>query len=218
LSTTGHAPEYDRWFHRIGRYDLGREENARWFEEVELVRNELSALGAVDSALELACGTGLWTQQLEPICSTITAVDASPEMLDLNRQRLGSHRVTYVEADVFDWEPDRAYDLVFFAFWLTHVPRELFGPFWEKVARALEPGGRVFLVDNVLVPNFRPLDHSDEDPTTGTMTRELEDGRSFRIVKIFYEPDALARMLELQGWSCAFASAGRYLLYGSATR
>jgi demethylmenaquinone methyltransferase/2-methoxy-6-polyprenyl-1,4-benzoquinol methylase len=210
------APEYDRWFGRVGRYDLGPEENARWFNEVETVRSALAALGPVDDALELACGTGLWTAQLLPICSSITAVDAAPEMLAINRETVASARVEYREADLFDWEPDRRYDLVFFGFWLTHIPREMFRPFWEKVAQALEPGGRVFLVDNLRTP-IR-LDHSQEDRVTGTMVRQLEDGRSFRIVKVFYSPDELTRLLEPLGWSCRLKSAGRYLVYGSLTR
>jgi hypothetical protein len=49
------------------------------------------------------------------------------------------------------------------------------------------------------------------------MVRELEDGRSFRIVKVFYEPSTLTELLEPLGWSCDFRSAGRYLLHGSAS-
>jgi ubiquinone/menaquinone biosynthesis C-methylase UbiE len=212
------APEYDRWFERIGRYDLGTEENARWFDEVEQVRAALASVGPVDDALELACGTGLWTAQLGPLCSTITAVDASPEMLERNHERVASDRVTYVEANLFDWEPDRTYDLVFFGFWLTHVPPDRLSEFWEKVERTLAPTGRVFVVDNLRVPGGPSLDHSHEDAATGTMVRQLEDGRSFRIVKVFYDPAELARLLEPAGWSCDFRSAGRYLLYGTATR
>jgi demethylmenaquinone methyltransferase/2-methoxy-6-polyprenyl-1,4-benzoquinol methylase len=211
------ATEYDRWFQRIGRYDLGPEENARWFDEVDLVRTALAKQGPAGHVLELACGTGLWTAELEPICSAITAVDASPEMLAINRHRLASDRVTYVEANLFEWEPERTYDLVFFGFWLTHVPSDRFGAFWEKVARALTPSGRVFIVDNLRVPDGPRLDHSEEDPATGTMVRQLEDGRSFRIIKIFYDPAMLNRSLESSGWSCDFRSAGRYLLYGTAT-
>jgi ubiquinone/menaquinone biosynthesis C-methylase UbiE len=212
------APEYDRWFERVGRYDLGPEENARWFDEVDLARAAVAEQGPVGHALELACGTGLWTAQLEPMCSAITALDASREMLAINRQRVASDRVTYVEANIFEWEPERTYDLVFFGFWLTHVPRDRFSEFWEKVARALAPTGRVFIVDNLRVENGPRLDHSQEDPATGTMVRQLEDGRSFRIVKVFHDPVTLNRSLESSGWSCDFRSAGRYLLYGTATR
>ncbi|MDP9331195.1 MAG: class I SAM-dependent methyltransferase [Actinomycetota bacterium] len=110
------ASEYEMWFERLGRYDLGSEENARWFEEVDEARKALDNQGPVDAALELACGTGLWTSQLLPMTITLTAVDAAPEMLALNRERVASDRVEYIEADLFDWEPDRRYDLIFFGY------------------------------------------------------------------------------------------------------
>jgi hypothetical protein len=28
------------------------------------------------------------------------------------------------------WRPDRRYDVVFFGFWLSHVPLERFAAFW----------------------------------------------------------------------------------------
>ena len=63
----------------------------------------------------------------------MTAVDASPEVLGINRARLREARreisVRYVEADLFDWRPDAAYDAVFFEFWLSHVPPERFERF-----------------------------------------------------------------------------------------
>jgi hypothetical protein len=105
-------------------------------------------------------------------------------------------------------------DLVFFGFWLSHVPRNAFHAFWEKVRRALKPDGRVFLVDNMRTP-IR-LDYSHENSSEGTMVRELQDGRSFRIVKVFYDPTTLTELLEPLGWACDIRSAGRYLLYGNA--
>jgi demethylmenaquinone methyltransferase/2-methoxy-6-polyprenyl-1,4-benzoquinol methylase len=210
------APEYDRWFHRVGRHDLGPEGNARWFAEIEEVRQALDAVGYVDEALELACGTGLWTTQLVSLGATVTAVDASPEMLDLNRMRVASANVTYVEADLFEWEPAQRYDLVFFGFWISHVPDQAFQAFWEKVARALKPGGRAFLVDD-LRARFRS-DNDDEDSRAETRVRHVDDGRSFRIFKIFYDPVTLTERLQHLGWSCDFRSAGFYLLYGSAGR
>ena len=210
------APEYDEWFYRKGRYDLGPVQNARWFEEVDVVRTALAGLRPVRSALELACGTGLWTVELVRFAISVTAVDGAPEMLALNRERIGPDRVRYVEADLFEWEPDATYDLVFIGFWVSHVPRQVFGAFWAKLARALEPGGRVFLVDNLAMGS--PIDHRDENTVDGTMVRELKDGRSFRIVKHFYDPASLAAALEPLGWSADLRKAGHFLLYGTVTR
>ncbi len=37
--------------------------------------------------------------------------------------------------------PDRRYDAVFFAFWLSHVPLERFASFWSTVADCLTSNG-----------------------------------------------------------------------------
>src|ERR1700727_14402 len=130
------AGEYDDWWFRTGRYDRGAEANAAWF----------AGFGACGNVLELACGTGLWTRHLAASADQLTAVDGAPEVLVINRARteaLGAS-VTYVEADLFSWEPPRhAFDACVFAFWLSHVPEERFVPFWTMVAAALRPGGRV---------------------------------------------------------------------------
>jgi demethylmenaquinone methyltransferase/2-methoxy-6-polyprenyl-1,4-benzoquinol methylase len=97
-------------------------------------------MGPYEQVLELACGTGTWTQVLLPIAHDITAIDAAPEMLTIARQKLGNAPVSYQQADVFQWEPRQEYDLVFFANWLSHVlPKDL-DAFLRKVARAVRPG------------------------------------------------------------------------------
>jgi ubiquinone/menaquinone biosynthesis C-methylase UbiE len=147
------AGEYDEWFLRTGRYDRGPEWNQRWFSESEQVRRELEEFEPAGEVLELACGTGLWTMELARYAASITAVDASPEVLEINRSRFREARsetlVSHVLADLFDWSPQKAYDVVFFGFWLSHVPPARFDAFWELVRSALRPGGRVFFVDSL---------------------------------------------------------------------
>lgn len=145
--------------------------------------------------LELACGTGIWTQALLAIGQEITAVDAAPEMLMINARKVGSDRVRYVCADLFTWEPDRQYDVVFFAFWLSHVPPDLVNGFLDKVRRAIRPGGQIVIVDQ-----YAP---TDEDRLCGVgeiyATRPLLDGRTFTIVKAFHDPTSLERALTSHG-------------------
>jgi SAM-dependent methyltransferase len=38
--------------------------------------------------LEIACGTGMWTQHLAAYARAVTAIDAAPEMIALARQRV----------------------------------------------------------------------------------------------------------------------------------
>ena len=220
------SSEYDEWFHREGRYDRGPELNGRWFEEVEEVRGRLAAVQAelppAPAVLELACGTGLWTERLATRAGALTAIDASPEVIELNRDRLRdsgrASRVEYEVADLFAWRPRREYDFVFFGFWLSHVPPERFDGFWRLVGDALAPGGRIFFVDNLRNQTSGTRDQVLPGPGLLRVRRELKDGREFDIVKVFYEPDELeARLAEL-GWRISVRATDSYFLHGSGGR
>src|ERR1700761_4432001 len=63
------------------------------------------------SVLELACGPGTWTPQLLRHAADLTAVDASPAMLEVAAARVGRDRVRFVQADLFTWRPGRRYDV-----------------------------------------------------------------------------------------------------------
>ena len=79
------AGEYDEWFYRKGRYDYGVALNQQWFDEAQQVMARLQSLGPVESILELACGTGIWTELLTRIGQQVMAIDASPEVIAINR-------------------------------------------------------------------------------------------------------------------------------------
>ena len=212
------APEYDDWFFRRGRYDRGPQANADWHAEVALVRAALERFRPEGDVLELACGTGLWTQQLLATAGSITAVDAAPEMLALNRERVRSAAVRYVQADLFAWRPDRRFDAVFFGFWLSHVPQERFESFWNTVAESLRPGGRMFFVDSKYEPTSTARDHRLGDPEEGLARRKLNDGREFRIVKVFYKCGEVQKRLQGLGWAAAVRETPKYFLYGEGRR
>jgi demethylmenaquinone methyltransferase/2-methoxy-6-polyprenyl-1,4-benzoquinol methylase len=204
------APEYDEWFYRLGSYDRGSEWNNHWFEEVSTLQQAVTGLGRFDSILELACGTGIWTQRLAAISPDVTAVDASPEVIEINRCKIGSAAVEYLPYDIFEWQPGRQYDLVFFAFWLSHVPPERLEPFLRTVSRGVKPGGRIFAIDSL------PYEQSAADQTY--QTRTLKDGREFRVVKIYYDPSKLKATLERHGFQADVQTTGEFFWYASCTK
>jgi SAM-dependent methyltransferase len=211
------AGEYDDWWLRRGRYDRGEEANARWFADGEAVADALERFGPSGEVLELACGTGLWTERLAPYARSLTAIDASPEVIELARERVADPLVEYVQADLFAWEPDRTYDVCFFSFWLSHVPEERFAAFWAKVGRALGPEGRVFFVDSLRSDLASAADHQLPAPDEQIMLRRLADGREYRIVKSFHEPRALQLRLAELGWDATVEATPEFFLYGHAT-
>lgn len=216
------AGEYDEWFLRQGRYDHGPELNRRWFDEVAQVGRALADLDPRGRVLELAGGTGLWTERLIEHADTVTVVDAFPEVLAINRDRIARRgaleRVRYVEADLFAWRPTERHDLVSFTFWLSHVPPERFDAFWDAVAAAIAPGGRFFFADSRHNPTSTASDHRLGGPEQTTALRRLNDGSEFTIVKVFYEPAALAGRLAHLGWRAEVRATPSYFIYGWGER
>ncbi|MFG1905720.1 class I SAM-dependent methyltransferase [Kribbella sp. NPDC048928] len=190
------AGEYDEWWQRRGRYTLPADLERRWFEDVAEAEAALHEFAPTGRVLELACGTGLWTRHLVEYADQVTAVDASPEMIELNRTRLAGAPVEHVVADLFEWNPPPAtYDAVVFTYWLSHVPDERLEAFWSTVRTALRPGGRVFLVDSTRYPP------EPAEPTPARAERrELNDGRTFTISKRYWTAPELQYDLEARGW------------------
>lgn len=84
------------------------------------------------------------------------------------------------------------------------------------VGSALRPGGTVFFVDSLATQQGTSPDQQIE--AGGTVERRLNDGRTFRIVKIFYEPVDLSARLAARGWDPAVRGTSSFFLYGSARR
>jgi SAM-dependent methyltransferase len=158
----------------------------------------LDAFAPRGDVLELACGPGSWTPRLVRYAASVTAVDASPEMLTLAREQVGDDdRVRFVCADLFVWRPERRYEVVFFGFWLSHVPLKRFAAFWGLVADCLTPDGRVFFVDDA----YRTPDELINGKESAIIRRQLNDGTSYRAVKVPHRPAGLERRLAGLGWN-----------------
>jgi 2-polyprenyl-3-methyl-5-hydroxy-6-metoxy-1,4-benzoquinol methylase len=139
-------------------------------------------------------------------------------MLAINRAKVRSERVSYVQADLFTWRPERGYDAVFFGFWLPHVPLERLDAFLAAVAGMLHPGGKLFFVDSRREPSSTAANHQLPEPGSQMMTRILNDGRAFGIVKNFYDPDNLASRCLSAGLEVRVHETATYFLYGYGTR
>jgi demethylmenaquinone methyltransferase/2-methoxy-6-polyprenyl-1,4-benzoquinol methylase len=212
------SEEYDQWWFRTGRYDRGAEDNAVWFAEQEQVRAALSAFQPTGDVLELASGTGLWTRELARFAERLTLVDTSPEVLAINAERVKHPRIERVLANIFEWQPPRRYDVVFFSFWLSHVPLDRFAEFWRLVERCLEPGGRAFFIDSLYDERSTARNHVLHGADATVINRKLNDGREFRIVKVFYRASELQERLAAIGWQADVRATPTYFVYGSASR
>jgi len=153
-----------------GRFaDRNPDAQALW-----LLQQFVRSLSHVETTLEVACGTGIWTQEFVKISGHVHAVDASANMIALNR-RASNPKVTYECANIFEWNPSRRFERVAAAFWLSHVPDDLLKAFVAKVDAALLPGGQALIIDEAMP--------GESECSPGRVARELHDGSHFEIVK-----------------------------------
>ena len=203
------AQEYDESIQGIGNPGQALPEYNEANQEWMRIMEALHTLAPLDDVLELACGTGVWTQELASMSHSMTAIDGSPEMIQINKAKLIEAGIEYQCIDLFKWEPEKQYDFVFFAFWLSHVPPSLLSDLLSKVVRATNPGGRVFIVDepssdsNISGPNTEGL----------YQQRTLRDGASFRIVKAYYDPEEIELEFLKQGFKTNSAMIGKSFFY-----
>jgi SAM-dependent methyltransferase len=97
-------------------------------------------------ALEVGCGTGAFARSLADRSERVVAIDLSPRMVEVARNRAREHpNVEYVVADANFWEfPVKRFDCVASITTLHHLP---LAPTIRKMRDALRPGGTLLLLD-----------------------------------------------------------------------
>jgi ubiquinone/menaquinone biosynthesis C-methylase UbiE len=200
------APEYDRTAYGDDLADA----RAR-------IARTLDRLAPRGRVLELACGTGMWTEALAACADDLLAVDTSPEALAIARDRV-PQEVALQVADVLrtdpPWRPAERFDVVFMAFWLSHVPRSQAVAFLDRVGSWLVPGGRLLVVDE---PVGADTDERYADAQADVALRATTDGTIHRLVKVYLDPQELADRLTARGLAASWREDDGWLSL-SATR
>ena len=136
-------------------------------------------------------------------------------MLELNHAKVGERpNVRYHAADALALEAARRYDVVFFGFFLSHVPPARFDEFWHGVGGCREPGGRVFFVDEA---DHGLWEEDWVDRSVGIVRRPLADGTLHRAVKVLWRPEELRDRLGSLGWGASVHPEGPFY-WGTAQR
>ena len=136
--------------------------------------------------LEIACGTGYWTQFLAPVAPSIVAIDSAEETLRIARARVLSANVSFAVGDAYAPSKEGGpFNAAFAGFWFSHVPFERQGEFLRTLDAALEPGAKVVFLDNLFVEgSSSAISEQDEQGNTYQL-RRLGDGTMHRVLKNF---------------------------------
>jgi demethylmenaquinone methyltransferase/2-methoxy-6-polyprenyl-1,4-benzoquinol methylase len=186
------AGEYDEWYRREGRF-AGRQQVDRWHAEVAQLRGRVQSFGR-GRLLEIAGGTGWWTQHLARRAN-VTVVDYAPAMLAELGARLSAQglRVARVRGDAY-YLPlaAKSFDCGFCGFWLSHVPYARLPEFLGELRRVVRPGAEVMVIDSA------PTGAQQTAGAEYFHERVLNDGTRHTVLKILHTPgtmaDALARL------------------------
>jgi ubiquinone/menaquinone biosynthesis C-methylase UbiE len=148
--------------------------------------------------LEIACGTGFWTEIAADVAADIVATDLSTEMMDVaKRRRYARANVRFVIGDAYrlDEVPGR-FDAAMASFWLSHVPKSKLHPFLHQFNDRLDPDAVVFMIDNLNTPGYGGEFVEIPESEDTFKLRELSDGSKHRVIKNYFESEELRELLE----------------------
>lgn len=188
------APEYDRIYTKPERQN-----------DLRAIEGWLAKHFAGRTTLEVACGTGYWTQFIAPEADALVSVDASAEVLEIARGRVPSGTATFVLGDAYRLPASpRAFDAAFAGFWFSHIPRARVREFLLGLHETLAPNATVVFLDNRFVAgSSTPIAQRDSEGNTYQL-RSLRDGSSHQMLEDFPSEH------ELRGAVSGLASEVRY--------
>lgn len=183
------APEYERIYQKPERQ-----------ADLSMLRKFVAESFADRSVLEIACGTGWWTEILAHTARSVIATDCNEEVLAVARSKGISSNVSFQCCDAFDLRSiSREFDAGLAAFWWSHLTRPDLGKFLHAFAQKLQPGSTVVFIDNLYVEgSSTPLSRRDAEGNTYQL-RRLDDGSTTEVLKNFPTDEELRTALS--GWT-----------------
>lgn len=178
-------PLADYYRQRAREYDRVYEKPERQIDIATLRSTLLTRLQG-RQVLDVAAGTGFWTQALSRATRSITVTDINRETLDVAASREYRCPVDFRIADAFNLGAiEGSFDAAFVGFWWSHVRLEHLNDFLNGLVHRLEPASPVVVIDNRQVHgSTQPIAHDDTAGNTYQL-RKLSDGTEHVVLKNF---------------------------------
>ena len=143
------------------------------------------------TVLELACGTGWWTEKLAAHASSWTATDADPAALEIVQHKTIEGLSTTQLLNAYQPNVNELVNCIFAAHWYSHLKLNEQQAFFAAVHTCLKPGGCLIMLDNKYVSgSSTPISRTDTIGNT-YQTRSLKDGSTHEVLKNFPTQDQL---------------------------
>jgi ubiquinone/menaquinone biosynthesis C-methylase UbiE len=166
--------------------------------------------------LDVACGTGYWTQIVSETAQTIVGTDFAEEMLQIAEKKQFKCPVSFCKADAFNF-PFRndSFNGGMADFWLSHVPREKIESFLKDFHRLLRSESLVVLADNVNIAGMGGKLIKKEGYVNTYRLRKLRDGSEHLVLKNYFCVDELVEIFAkyARGFGRTNVFYGKYFWY-----
>ncbi len=181
------APEYEEKYYR--------DEPVRQAEQAAMASAIREAFVG-RQVLEVACGTGFWTEVVTEVARSVVATDASSEMLAIARMKgITPDRVKFREGDAYALEGvPGEFDAGLANFWFSHVQKVEIGRFLDGFHKKIGAGAVVFMADDIYLPGVGGEFVEPAGSEDTYKRRKLADGSEYVIVKNYYARETLDSM------------------------
>jgi 2-polyprenyl-3-methyl-5-hydroxy-6-metoxy-1,4-benzoquinol methylase len=145
----------------------------------------LQSIFSQKTVLEIACGTGYWTERIAQTATSIYATDISQSVIEVARSKHYPIKVTFEVCDMYSCKPGGKYESVFGGFIWSHIPLQDLDKFIDNINGFVAPGGLIVLMDNNYVEGSNhPITETDGQGNTYQI-RKLENETSHLVLKNF---------------------------------
>jgi demethylmenaquinone methyltransferase/2-methoxy-6-polyprenyl-1,4-benzoquinol methylase len=182
------APEHD--------YFMGYTSNEKMEQLLAPIIEWFDNLVKDRDVLEIACGTGNWTQVLAKRARSVVATDVNPAVLEIAlTKRYENERVSFEVADAYGLHTVQGlFSAAFAADWWSHIPYSAVGRFVTGLTAKLRPRSSVIIIDMLPMKELdRMFSHYDAEGNL-IHRREFPDGKVFEVVKNFPKEEDLLRV------------------------
>ena len=189
-STTPHLEQY--YSRRASEYEQIYEKPERQ-HELEWLRRRIPELLRGRTVLEVACGTGYWTQFIARTAAKVHACDINEAVLEIAREKpIPRQRVNFFKADAIalDGVPAGC-DAAFAGFWWSHVKKSDLARFVRNLAAHVEPGALVAILDNQYAEGSSTAISRRDGEGNTYQKRKLASGDEYEVLKNFPTADEL---------------------------
>ena len=190
-TTTPHLERY--YSKRAAEYEQIYDKPERQ-HELEWLRHRIPDALRDRTVLEVACGTGYWTQFIAREAEHVYACDINDSVLEIAREKpIAAGRATFFKADAITLAGvPPGCDAAFAGFWWSHVKKSGLAQFLSALASKLESGSVVAILDNSYAEgSSTPVSRRDAEGNTYQM-RRLASGEEYEVLKNFPTADELA--------------------------